>query len=324
MKDDGFEVDVFKDGVDEAEIESPESYDAMSVFVGPKIDKEVLDKFSNLKLITSRSTGFDHIDLEYAKSKNISLGYVPNYGENTVAEFAFGLMITLSRKLYWSIDRIKEDDKFDFKGLEGVDLKEKTVGIIGTGSIGKHMIKMCKGFNMKVIGYDAYPKEEFASELGFKYVELDELLSTSDFISLHVPYLPSTHHLINKENIEKIKKGAYIINTSRGPVIETEALVLALKKGILAGAGLDVLEEENVEKDEMGFWMRDADDDAEGINLRTVLDNNILADMPNVMITPHNAFNTKEAKTRILDTDFENIFKFFSGGEVEYKIPEKK
>lgn len=317
----GFEVDVFTEGVDTAQIDDPSVYEAISVFVGPAISKEVIDRFSNLKLIATRSTGFDHIDLEYAASKNIVVSSVPHYGENTVAEFAFGLLLTLSRKLYWGIDRIKEEKDFHFEGLEGVDVKGKTLGVIGTGSIGQHVIGMAKGFAMNVIGYDAYPNNQVAEELGFSYKDtLEELLSESDFITIHVPYLKSTHHLINKNNVEKIKKGAYLINTARGPVVETEALVLALEKGILAGVGLDVLEEEGVAKDEQGFWMRDADDDADGINLRTVLQNSILMDMPNVVITPHNAFNTKEAKTRILNTDIKNITQFFEKGKPEFPV----
>jgi len=320
----GFKVDTYKEGVDKANIADASTYDAISVFVGPAVDKNVIEKFSSLKLITTRSTGFDHIDVAGAQEKNIVLGFVPHYGENTVAEFAFGLILTLSRKLYWSAERIKEDKSFSFEGLEGFDLLGKTLGVIGTGRIGAHIITMAKGFGMKVIAYDAFPNDNLAKEKGFSYVSLDELLGGSDVITIHVPYLPSTHHLINKENIDKIKKGAYLVNTARGAVVETEALVLALKKGILAGAGLDVLEEEGVLKDEQGFWLRDADDDAVGINLRSVLENSLLAQMPNVVMTPHNAFNSKEAKTRILDADSANIESFFSKGSVVDAIPEKK
>jgi len=320
----GVDADIFAEGVNKAEVKTPEQYEAISVFVGPNVDKAVIDTFPNLKLITTRSTGFDHIDVAYAYSKNIALGFVPHYGENTVAEFAVGLMLTLSRKLYLGIDRIKETRAFDFSGLEGVDVMGKTLGVVGTGRIGAHVIAIANGLGMKVVGHDAYPNDELAKKYGFSYVKLNDLLLQSDFITLHVPYLPDTHHLINKDNIKHIKKGAYLINTSRGPVVETDALVLALQKGILAGAGLDVLEEENIAKDEMGYWLRDADDDASDINLRTVLENNILMDMPNVVITPHNAFNTHEAKTRILNSDLNNITEFFKNGKVHDPIPNKK
>jgi D-lactate dehydrogenase len=313
----GLECDFYQQGVDSLPLKN--DYDAISVFVGPKVDAKAIDYFPNLKAITTRSTGFDHIDLAYARSKSISLGYVPYYGENTVAEFAMGLMLTLSRKLYWNIDRIKREDKFSFEGLTGVDLKGKTLGVIGAGHIGQHLIKMAKGFEMNVIAFDRTAKPELAAQLGFEYKTLDEVLEQSDFISLHLFYAPETHHVINKSNIGKIKKGAYLINTARGPLVETEALVAALKDGTLAGAGLDVLEEEDILKDEMGYWLK-FEKTAEPSNMENILYNHILMDMPNVIITPHNAFNTKEAITRILDADIANLTEFFQKGAVQNPI----
>jgi len=324
LAQEGFLVDSFEEGINTASVKDPSLYEAASVFVGPAVNKKTLEKFSKLKLVTTRSTGFDHIDLVYAKEKEIALGYVPHYGENTVAEFAMGLILTLSRKLYVGIDRIKEGRGFSFDGLEGFDLKGKTLGVIGTGRIGAHVIRMAKGFDMNIIASDAFPNNDLAKELGFSYVTLEELLAASDVITVHVPYLPSTHHLINAKNMEKVKRGAILINTARGAVVETQALVRALKNCSLAGAGLDVLEEEGVEKDEQGYWMRDADDDASEINLRTVLENNLLARMPQVVITPHNAFNTREAKMRILDADIQNISEFFKKGSVAHPIPVEK
>ncbi|MBI2515168.1 hydroxyacid dehydrogenase [Candidatus Wolfebacteria bacterium] len=292
----------------------------ISVFVGSKVDVDVIHAFPNLKLITTRSTGFDHIDRQIAGAKEIKLGYVPGYGDNTVAEFAFGLILTLSRKIYDGIDRLRETGRFNYDGLRGFDLKGKTLGVIGAGRIGMHAIKIAKGFGMDVLAYDAFPNEKIAQELGFNYVSLEELLSRSDVITIHVPYLPSTRHLINSENIKKIKKGAILVNTSRGAVAETEALVKALKDGILAGVGLDVLEEEGVIQDEAGFVLYGHPEEH---NLRTALANHVLIDTPNVVITPHNAFNTKEAIQRILDTDIENIKSFAEKGEVKYPVPEK-
>ncbi len=315
----GFECDVYDGELNDKNLPPKNDYEAISVFISSKIDKTVIDYFPNLKLITTRSTGFDHIDLTYARSKNIGLGYVPYYGENTVAEFAMGLILTLSRKLYWNIERIKVEDKFNFDGLTGVDLKEKTLGIIGAGHIGQHLIKMAKGFEMNVIAFDRNPNPQIAKDFGFEYKTIDEVLGQSDFISLHLFYAPETHHIINKESIKKIKKGAYLINTARGPLIETEALVMALKDGILAGAGLDVLEEEDILKDEMGYWMK-FEKTAEPTNMENVLYNHILMDMPNVIITPHNAFNTKEAITRILDNDIANVGGFFLQGGVKNPI----
>lgn len=300
----------------------PEEKDAeiISVFVGSKIDEPVLTVFPNLKLITTRSTGFDHINLAVANAKNIKIGYVPGYGDNTVAEFTFGLILSLSRKIYESFDRIRETGSFSLEGLRGFDLKGKTIGIVGTGRIGCEMIKIAQGFGMNVLAYDAFPKEELCAQLGFKYVSLDELLTTSDVVSLHVPYNKDTHHLINPQNIGKFKKGALLINTSRGAVVETEALVKALNEGILGGVGLDVLEEEGVIQDERQLLLYGHPEEH---NLKTVLENHVLIDMPNAIITPHNAFNTKEALQRILDTDILNITSFIEKGEVEYPVPKK-
>lgn len=308
------------------------SVDVVSVFVGSKIDKDVIAAFPNLKLLTTRSTGFDHIDLESLKQKNIKTGYVPGYGDNTVAEFAFGLLLNISRKMYLAIDRIKETDSFNYEGLRGFDLKDKTIGIVGTGRIGQYAIKIAKGFGMNVIAFDAFPNEKLAHELGFKYVSFDELLAQSDVINLHVPYIrseklevggenkiQSTHHMINMGNISKIKKGAVLINTSRGAIVETEALVKALSEGILGGAGMDVLEEEGVIADERGFLLYGHPEEH---NLKAALANHALINMPNVVITPHTAFNTTEALKRILDTDINNIKSFIEKGETINKIPQ--
>ena len=295
-------------------------FDILSVFVGSKIDKDVIAAFPNLKIITTRSTGFDHIDLESLKQKNIKTGYVPGYGDNTVAEFAFGLLLNLSRKMYQAIDRLKETDAFNYEGLRGFDLKDKTIGIVGTGRIGQYAIKIAKGFGMNVIAFDAFPNEKLAQELGFKYVFFDELLGQSDVIDLHVPYLPTTHHMINMGNISKIKKGAILINTARGAIVETDALVKALKDGILGGAGMDVLEEEGIIQDETAFLLYGHPEEH---NLKAALANHVLINMPNVVITPHTAFNTTEALQRILDTDINNIKSFMEKGEAINKIPQK-
>ena len=319
------EKKIDKDNLDEVlQQVQDRNFDAISIFVGSEIKKEVIDAFPNLKLLTTRSTGFDHIDFEAIRQKNIKTGYVPGYGDNTVAEFTFALILNLSRKIFVAYDRIKEKGLFDFKGLRGFDLKGKTIGVVGTGRIGKYTVAIAKGFGMNVLAFDSYPDEKFAAEKGFKYVSLDELLENSDVISLHVPYFPSTssgqgtHHLINSNNINKIKKGALLINTARGAIVETDALVKALNEGRLGGYGADVLEEEGIIKDERQFLIYG---NLEGHNLKTVLENHVLIDMPNVIITPHNAFNTTEALQRILDTDTENIKNFIEKGETKFPIP---
>ncbi len=306
----GFEIDFVAGSIQDNPEYKNEEAEILSVFVKSQIDAEVMGRFPKLKFIATRSTGFDHIDLEEAKKRGIAVSNVPTYGENTVAEFAFALLLTLSRKIYNSYDQIREEGSFSQKGLKGFDLKGKTIGIIGAGNIGRYAIRMAKGFDMNVIAFDVNKDEDFAKEVGFEYVDFDELLQTSDVISLHVPLNPHTQGLINKENISKIKKGAYLINTSRGEVVETEALVEALEKEILAGAGLDVLEEESFMGHEVDLL---AEEHPNPDALKTVLQNQYLIDHPQVIITPHNAFNTKEAIERIFATTVENIKAYKSG-----------
>jgi len=270
---------------------------------GSKINSTVIDNLKNLKLISARITGFDNIDTKTAAGKNIPVCNVPAYGENTVAEFAFGLILSISRKIPFAINRVKQTKKFDTSNLAGFDLKGKTLGVLGTGKIGSHLIKMAKGFEMEVIAFDAFPNEKLAAELGYTYKPLEEVLSLSDVISIHVPYLPSTHHLLNSQNIMKIKKGAILVNTARGAVIETQALVNALEQGIISAAGLDVLEDEDALKQT----------DPAPADPTISLLNQKLISSPNVCITPHLAFNSKEALQRILQTTVENITSFKQG-----------
>ncbi len=282
-------------------------FEVISIFTGSKIDKTILDIFPNLKLIASRTTGIDHIDQEATKARQIIVKNVPTYGENTVAEFAFALLLCLSRRILDSATKVKNKGNFSSDGLQGFDIAGKTIGVVGTGHIGQHVIKIANGFGMNVIGFDAVPNRVLESQLNFRYLDFDSLLKNSDVITLHVPYLPTTHHLINLNNISLIKKGAVLINTARGSIVETQALVKALNDGILAGVGLDVLEEETELKN-MRQLILESDLDDE--DLRTVLSNHVLIDMDNVIITPHNAFNTKEALTRILNTTIDNIQTF--------------
>jgi len=287
--------------------------DVVSIFVDSKVDTSVIDAFPNLKMISTRSTGFDHIDLAPAKEKGIVVASVPSYGENTVAEFAFAMLLALSRNITEGDRRVRTEGSFNFDGLEGFDLRGRTMGVLGTGRIGKHAISMAKGFGMNVLGFDAFPNEELAKELGFTYASFDEVLAQSDVITVHVPYMKETHHLVNKDAFQKMKKGMVLINTSRGAVVDTEALVDALKDGIVAKAGLDVIEVEDVAKDEVVFY---TEKDMTNEEMRLMLANHILINMPNVMVQPHNAFNTKEAKIRIIETTADNIGSFIKGESV--------
>lgn len=273
-------------------------FDIAGVFMDSPVDATVIAALPELKFITTGSTGFDHIDLAAAAARGIPVSSVPAYGENTVAEFAFALILALSRKIVMANERVREEHKFTTDGLCGFDLAGKTIGVVGTGRIGKHTVRMAKGFGMKIVAYDVYHDDTFAKEMDFQYLSLEDLLAQSDVITIHAPYLPSTHHLINGSNVGLIKKGAILVNTARGAIVETPALVTALKNGTLAGAGLDVLEEEAAMKaGDMGV-------EAE------------LIAMPNVIVTPHNAFNTHEAFLRILDTTIDNIVAFVNGAPI--------
>jgi D-lactate dehydrogenase len=287
-------------------------FDVISAFMDSPVTVDIAKQYPNLKLVTTRSTGYEHLDVNGLAGLGIKAAYVPGYGDNTVAEFAFGLLLSLSRRIYRAIDQIKETESFSQEGLRGTDLKGKIMGVVGTGRIGREMIKMAKGFGMEVLAVDPFPNEAAAKELGFSYVPLEELLGKSDAITFHCPYTLQTHHLLNKNNIDLLKKGVYIVNTSRGAVIETEALALALENGIVAGAGLDVLEEEGEIKNEINIL---ASGSPSREALRVILQDHILMKMPNVLITPHIAFDSWEAVRRILEITIGNIKAFKEGRE---------
>jgi D-lactate dehydrogenase len=282
-------------------------------FVGSPLTGEIIGKMPQLKFVATRSTGYDHIDLKACAERGIQVSNVPTYGENTVAEFAFALLLALSRKIFPAVKRVREQGLFLTESLQGFDLQGKTLGVVGAGHIGVFVIKIAKGFGMNVLAYDPHPKEELANQYGFKYASLEDLLKSSDVITLHVPYMPATHHIINAQNIGLCKKGAIIINTARGGLIETAALVGALKSGQIAGAGLDVLEEEGFIKEEADLLVNGHPNLEE---LKIALADHELMYMDNVLITPHNAFNTQEALQRILDTTIMNIEGFVKGQPV--------
>ncbi|HFC11187.1 MAG TPA: hydroxyacid dehydrogenase [Candidatus Kaiserbacteria bacterium] len=284
--------------------------EALSVFIMTKLGANEMDLFPKLKLIATRSTGFDHIDLQEAKKRGITVCTVPSYGVNTVAEFAFALILALSRNIYDAYKRVSNTGSFSQEGLRGFDLAGKTIGVVGTGHIGVKAIQMAKGFAMNVLAFDAFPKEGLDKEFGFTYVPLNELLNKSDIVTLHVPYNPDTHHLINKDNIHEFKKGSYLINTARGAVVETEAIITALQEKVLAGAGLDVLEEEGDIQDEARLFKLPHPREEE---LKTTLANHYLIDHPRVIVTAHIAFDSQEAVERILDTTAENLGAFAKG-----------
>jgi len=268
----------------------------------------LLKKLPKLKLLVTRSTGFDHIDIRACKKQGIVVCNVPYYGENTVAEHTFALILSISRNIHKSYLRTLRND-FSIEGLKGFDLMGKTLGVVGTGHIGLHVIRIARGFSMNVIAYDIHSNQIAAEVLGFSYVSFNELLRKSDIITLHVPYNKHTHHMINRENIKLIKKGSILINTSRGGVVETEALINALDRGILAGAGLDVLEGEELIKEEKQLLY----DKANLEKLSQLVKDHILLSRDNVVFTPHIAFYSNEALERIINTTIINIIGFING-----------
>jgi D-lactate dehydrogenase len=304
LPENDFKIVFYSEPVDMTKIEVDTEAAMLSVFVSTQVTAAFMDKFPGLKAIVTRSTGFDHIDLAEAKKRNIIVSSVPYYGENTVAEFSFALLLALSRKICDAERRVRETGSFSQDELRGFDLAGKTIGIVGGGHIGIHAIRMATGFAMNVLVFDIRHDDALAAELGFQYRTMEDLLAQSDIIMLHVPYNQHTHHLINTGNIGLIKKGAYLINTARGAVIETDALVQALQSGIVCGAGLDVLEEEGDVVHEEQLLANAHPREGE---IRTLLENHYLIRHPRVIITAHIAFNTTEAVERILSTAIEDI-----------------
>lgn len=278
----------------------------ISIFIYSEVTKACLDKLPKLRYITTRSTGYDHIDMQTCKERNIIVSNVPEYGSNTVAEFTFGLLLDVARNITKSVLEAKQFN-FDHEALRGTDLHGKTLGIVGLGKIGKNVLTIAKCFGMNVLVYNHSQDNDLAQQLQFTYADLDTLLQNSDFVTLHVPFTKETEHIINKENIVKFKKGSFLINTARGGLVDTQAILLGLEHNILAGVGLDVLEGEDELIDEVTLLHEEYQNVAK---MKTLLYNHLLLNHPKVIITPHNAFNSIEALQRILDVTIENIHSF--------------
>jgi len=297
-------ADVFDDEIENT-IDVAKNYEIISCFIYSDCSEKILKQLPKLKMIATRSTGMDHIDSEFCRKNNIVVASVPHYGENTVAEHTFALILSLSRRITECVERVRQGG-FSPAGLTGFDLQGKTIGVIGVGSIGQYVVRIAKGFQMKVVGVARTPDSALAKKLGFEYVNLEEAVRRSDILTLHLPLTKETFHLIDRERVKKMKKGVVLINTSRGPIIESEALLWGLEEKIIAGAGLDVLEEEeSLDEPRKLFEPYLSKDD-----LSELVAAHLLRERPNVIITPHNAFNTKEAIERIIKTTAENIQNF--------------
>ncbi|HWM48251.1 MAG TPA: hydroxyacid dehydrogenase [Xanthobacteraceae bacterium] len=284
--------------------------EVLSPFVNSRLDGSVLSHFPALKFIATRSTGYDHIDLDYCAKHGVIVSNVPDYGDSTVAEHVFALLLAVARNLVEAVERTRRG-RFVQSGLRGLELRDKVLGVIGTGRIGLRVIEIARGFGMHIMAYDVRQDQAAAARLGFTYAGLDELLAAADVTTLHVPATPGTLRMISDREFSRMKQGAILINTARGNIVNIEALVRALADGKLRAAGLDVLPQEPLIREEAAIFrngaVRDADD------LKALVANHVLLRFPNVIVTPHNAYNTEAALQRIIGTTLANI-EAFAGG----------
>ena len=294
-------VDEFKD----AEVISP--------FVVSRLDVSIFDRLPELKLIATRSAGYDHIDLTACRERGFAIANVPDYGDATVAEHAFALLLALARDIVESVALTRRGG-FLMAGMRGLELRDKVIAVVGTGRIGRRTIEIARGFGMRVIAYDQVQDAAAATRLGFTYGPLDEVLAQADVVTLHVPSSPSTVGLIGERQFTAMKDRAILINTARGNVVDTEALVRALASGKLRAAGLDVLPQEPLIREEAEIFRQDRAVDTS--DLKALVANHVLLRFPNVLVTPHNAYNTDAALARIMETTVTNIESFAAGRPV--------
>lgn len=289
----------FDNSINKTDISEFDDSEIICICPKSNVDKKILDKCKRLKCVITRSTGIDHIDGEYCKKKNIDIKNTTKYGGITVAEYQFGLILNLTRKINKAQERLK-NKSFSKNDLQGIDLYGKTIGVIGCGNIGKNVIRIANGFGMDVLVYTRTIDNELPNKMNFTYVSLDEIYSNSDIISVNVPITDETYHLINEDAFNKMKKNAILINTSRGKIINSDALISAIENNKIGGAALDVIEGEKFLK---GDFLDISNNQKEDVveNLEKLLG------FENVIITPHNAYNTKEAVDRILEETIENI-----------------
>ena len=270
-------------------------FDAVCAFVSADVGKETLEVLKNagVKAVLMRCAGYNNVDTDAAKKLGVMVKRVPAYSPEAVAELAMGLALAVNRRLYKAYNKVREND-FSLRNLRGVNMRGKTAGIVGTGKIGAYMCEQCRGFGMKVIAYDMYPNEALKEYV--TYVSLDELITTSDLISLHCPLTDDTYHMINIDSIKKMKDDVILINTSRGALISTNDLIEGIRMNKFLGVGLDVYEEEkgNVYEDRSDEIMQHS------VTSR-------LLSFPNVMITSHQGFYTKEALAAIAQTTLQNL-----------------
>ncbi len=301
----GIEFRYFETKLNRDTVGLAEGCDGVCVFVNDTVDAYVIDRLSEMgvRLIALRCAGYNNVDVKHAFGK-VHIVHVPAYSPHAVAEHAMAILLTSVRRIHKAYIRTK-DHNFSLNGLTGFDLYGKTVGVIGTGRIGRVFAEICKGFGMKLLAFDKFPSDS----LGLEYVTLEKLLCESDIISLHCPLTEETKHMIDSEAIRKMKKGVIVINTSRGALIDADALLAGIKSRQIGGACLDVYEEES------DIFFEDCSEH--------IMDDDTLArliSMPNVLVTSHQAFLTEEALSNIAETTVGNITEFFSEGMAQNEL----
>ncbi len=302
----GLNVEFYETQIQNIPLERIKDVDVLSVFVFDKVGREYLSQLKNLKLIITRSAGYDHIDLNFCKEKGIYVAHMPAYSPKSIAEHTFAMILSLTRKLKAAEINGKNLNFSQEENLLGTDLDELTLGIIGTGRIGTETAKIALGFGMDVIAYDIKENEDLKKS-GVKYLSFEDVIKNADIISLHVPYTPETHHLINRDTIEKMKDGVYLINTSRGAVIDTDALYEFFFKGKFSGIGLDVFEDEDI------LILKEYKKGKSSDKNLKILE---LLSCDNVIVTPHIAYFTKKAIKNIRKCTVEAIKMFIEKGEL--------
>lgn len=308
----------------------------VSTFIYSRIDGPFLDRHSAVKLIATRSTTHDHLELESCAKRKVTMCIVPSYGDHVVAEHTFALLLAVARRLRESMN-LNDDSRFSYEALRGFELRSKTFGIVGAGRIGLHTVPIARSFGMNVIAYDIRPRPDMAAELGFKYVAFEQLLADSDIISLHANLNPSSYHILDRKAFAKCRPGVVVINTARGKLIDTNALIEALGQGIVRGAGLDVLGEESVMRrraeriisDQIIQKLHESVERPTATEMDPLRRKEIeklmrLGDLllrPEVVCTPHTAFNCVEAIERINRVTVENIKAFVAGTPINTLSP---
>ncbi len=306
----GLDIIYFEDHLQLQNVALAAGFDVVCIFVNDKLDAELIKQLSfyDVRMIALRCSGYNNVDLVAARQYNIKVVNVPAYSPHAVAEYALAMMLSLNRKIYKAYWRTR-DGNFSLHGLMGFDMYKKTVGVIGTGVIGKSMIQVLAGFGMQILAYDVYPDLKFAEGYQVRYVSLDQLYSESDIITLHCPLTKDNRYMINKESIKKMKAGVMLINTGRGPLINSEDLIEGLKTNQIGFAGLDVYEEE------ADYFYEDESD--------RIIKDDVLARLmsfTNVILTSHQGYFTKEAVFSIARITLQNICGFMNGGVLQNEV----